>query len=618
MSANSVVRIEALGRDNYDTWKLQMRALLVKNDAWGFVSGDITKPEPTATNAAEIREWNVKDEKAKSDLILSIGASQLKLVKNCATSRELRLKLEHTFQSRGPARKATLLKGLILQKMSEDGDVREHLHEFLDTVDKLSEMDVVINPDQLTIMMLYSLPSTFENFRIAIESRDELPDPETLRTKIVEEFDARRNTTAPNQSQNALFVNKRKRNKQCKNPVNKENSKEERTFKYKCSKCHGRGHKASECPSGQKADEKGSTGVSLLTTEGKIDTCQIADSTNHNMWCLDSGCTSHICKNTELFTEINKSESSKLNLASDASAEIKARGVATIATTINGEKSEVTLNETLLVSELRTNLLSVSKITDKGHKVVFDKQKAAVIDKRGHTRLTAKRIGDLYFVNGESKSCCLNAEVEVNKKDRLTSSESIARSWHRRLSHLNFHDLVQASRNEAIRGIDVQDDFKDLSCEICIQGKMTRPSFPKESDRKTEKLEIIHTDICGPMRVSSNGGSKYFITFTDDRTRWTEVRFIKSKDQALEEFKAYKALVEKQHGTKIKAIQSDNGREYVNNEFSEYLKAQGIQHRLTATYTPEQNGVAERKKSDPGGISEMPSDSIWIRAVILG
>lgn len=71
MSANSVVRIEALGRDNYDTWKLQMRALLVKNDAWNYVSGEVVKPEPTATNAVEIHDWNTKDEKAKSDLILS-------------------------------------------------------------------------------------------------------------------------------------------------------------------------------------------------------------------------------------------------------------------------------------------------------------------------------------------------------------------------------------------------------------------------------------------------------------------------------------------------------------------------------------------------------------------
>lgn len=189
-----------------------MRALLIKNDAWGYVSSEVVKPEPTANNTAEVRDWNIKDEKAKSDLNLSIGAGQLKLVKNCTTSRELWLKLENTFQSKWPARKVTLLKSLTLKRMSEGNDVREHLHDFLDTVDKLSEMDVLISPDQLAVIMLYSLPSTFENFRVAVENRDDLPDPETLRTKIIEESDARKNTATSSQSQDAMFVNKRRQN----------------------------------------------------------------------------------------------------------------------------------------------------------------------------------------------------------------------------------------------------------------------------------------------------------------------------------------------------------------------------------------------------------------------
>ena len=179
MNVNGTVRIEVLGRDNYDTWKIQMKALLIKNDAWGYVSGSNVKPED---NAAEDQEWTNRDEKAKSDLILSIGASQLKMVKNCATSRELWQKLEDTFQSRGPARKASLLKNLTLKKMNEGDDIHEHLHEFFDSVDKLAEMDVNINDDLLAIMLLYSLPASFENFRVAIESRDVLPTPDNLRT----------------------------------------------------------------------------------------------------------------------------------------------------------------------------------------------------------------------------------------------------------------------------------------------------------------------------------------------------------------------------------------------------------------------------------------------------
>lgn len=105
-------------------------------------------------------------------------------------------------------------------------------------------MDVVINPDQLAIMMLYSLPTIFKNFRVTIESRDDLPDPETLRTKIIEESDARKNAATSSQSQDALFV-RRKQGRTKENPIKKEDRKNEKPFWFKC---HGKGHKAFECP----------------------------------------------------------------------------------------------------------------------------------------------------------------------------------------------------------------------------------------------------------------------------------------------------------------------------------------------------------------------------------
>lgn len=98
MAMSSTVRIEALGRENYDTWKLQVKALLVKNDVWGYVNGTVTKPETAAGNAAAIQEWENKDKKEKFDFILSIAPSQLKVIKNCQTSRDLWLTLENTFQ----------------------------------------------------------------------------------------------------------------------------------------------------------------------------------------------------------------------------------------------------------------------------------------------------------------------------------------------------------------------------------------------------------------------------------------------------------------------------------------------------------------------------------------
>lgn len=126
MASSSIVTIEPLNKDNYDTWKIQVQALLIKNDAWAYVKGEKVKPEVIAGNAESIqraRTWEIEDQKARSDLILSISPSELKQIKECDTSRQVWCKLQEIYQSKGPARKATLLKRLTLQRMEENDDV---------------------------------------------------------------------------------------------------------------------------------------------------------------------------------------------------------------------------------------------------------------------------------------------------------------------------------------------------------------------------------------------------------------------------------------------------------------------------------------------------------------
>ncbi|XP_039308187.1 uncharacterized protein LOC120358338 [Solenopsis invicta] len=125
MNVSAVARIEALNKENYDTWRMHMEALLIKNDSWQYVNGDIVKPEPDVNNAETVRTWEKNDAKAKSDIILSIGASELKQIKGCSTSREIWLKLERIYASKGPARKATLFKTLMLQRMGPGMDIRD-------------------------------------------------------------------------------------------------------------------------------------------------------------------------------------------------------------------------------------------------------------------------------------------------------------------------------------------------------------------------------------------------------------------------------------------------------------------------------------------------------------
>lgn len=226
MNTSNLTRIETLNKDNYNMWKMQTEALLIKNDAWVYVNGDYTKPEMIdgdPSSESQVRSWVKNDNKARSDIILSITPFELKQIKECTTSREVWFKLENIYQSKGPARKATLLKQLILQRMEEWNDVRERICKFFDVVDKLNEMEIEINSDLLAVMLLYSLPPSFQNFRCAIESRDELPTPETLRIKVTEESDARNNQSlAQTTPSNAMFLNRSNRRRQ----TNEKNEKD--------------------------------------------------------------------------------------------------------------------------------------------------------------------------------------------------------------------------------------------------------------------------------------------------------------------------------------------------------------------------------------------------------
>nr|GEX44143.1 hypothetical protein [Tanacetum cinerariifolium] len=132
-------------------------------------------------------------------------------------------------------------------------------------------------------------------------------------------------------------------------------------------------------------------------------------------------------------------------------------------------------------------------------------------------------------------------------------------------------------------------------CVSCFSGKMTRKPFPHRTKRATDVLELIHIDVCGPLRHVSRQCASYFITFTDDYSRYGYVYLLKHKHEVFETFKVFKNEVENQLGMTIKVLQSDRGGEYISQEFIERLKAYGIIQQLTPPYTPEHNGVSERR-----------------------
>ena len=133
------------------------------------------------------------------------------------------------------------------------------------------------------------------------------------------------------------------------------------------------------------------------------------------------------------------------------------------------------------------------------------------------------------------------------------------------------------------------------TCESCLMGKMTKSPFSEHGKRVAKLLELVHTDVCGPMTTHARGGYSYFITFTDDHSRFGYVYLMKYKSESFEKFKEFRSEVEKQTGKSIKILRSDRGGEYLSSEFLDYLKENGILSQWTPPGIPQLNGVFERR-----------------------
>jgi transposase InsO family protein len=164
--------------------------------------------------------------------------------------------------------------------------------------------------------------------------------------------------------------------------------------------------------------------------------------------------------------------------------------------------------------------------------------------------------------------------------------------WHSLLDHINFGCISRLSTLSLIPKLSI---VKGSKCQACVQAKQPRKPHFAIDERNSTILELIHSDLCEMNGVLTMGGKKYLMTFIDDATRFYCVYLLKSKDEALDYFKIYKAEIENQLEKKIKRLRSDGGEEYFSTEFSHFCANNGIIHERTPPYSPQSNGVAERK-----------------------
>ena len=380
-----------------------------------------------------------------------------------------------------------------------------------------------------------------------------------------------------------------------------------------------------------------------ISTNSPIE-CNVVQESPSDIWYLDSGCSNHMTGNAELFSYLDESVQTEVTLGNNNKVTVLGKGTINILTKQGEQK---VMPDVYYVAGLKHNLMSIGQLVQKGYKVYMENNECVILDKFPSNQLIAKvkmtnnrmfplrivpdikgkapqavnetknahfgsdfkeekieSVSDLHSHDITSKinsnECNFSSkEEEVSGVQTQTALQSIVLDeswlWHFRYGHLNFGGLKLLHMKKMVKGLPLIEKPERI-CEGCILGKQHRESFPiSKSHRARAPLEIVHSDICGQMQTPSIGGSSYFLTFIDDFTRKTWVYFLKHKSDAFVYFQQFKALVEKQSGHYIKVLRTDRGGEYISHEFLNFCKSHGIHKQFTARYTPQQNGVAERK-----------------------
>ncbi|GJR26941.1 retrovirus-related pol polyprotein from transposon TNT 1-94 [Tanacetum coccineum] len=242
------------------------------------------------------------------------------------------------------------------------------------------------------------------------------------------------------------------------------------------------------------------------------------------------------------------------------------------------------------VEGLGHNLFSVGQFCDSDLEVAFRKHTCFVRDLDGVDLIKGSRGTNLYTISVEdmmrSSPICLLSKASKNK----------SWLWHRRLNHLNFGTLNDLARKDLVRGLPRLKFEKDHLCSACQLGKSRKATHkPKTINTIMEVLHTLHMDLCGPLRVQSINGKKYILVIVDDYSRFTWVKFLRSKDET--PAFVINLLKQLQVGLNktVRFVRTDNGTEFVNKDLTDYYESVGITHEKTVPRTPQQNGVVERR-----------------------
>jgi transposase InsO family protein len=308
-------------------------------------------------------------------------------------------------------------------------------------------------------------------------------------------------------------------------------------------------------------------------------------------WYLDSGASNHMSGWRAAFAELDTSVHGTVKLGDGSTVAIEGRGTVLFKSKGGGHR---VLGGVYYIPRLRNNIVSLGQLDEFGCQVLIGDGTCTVRDRRRCLLAKVKRGCNRLYI----------ADLKVDQPVSL-----LARGgedpwlWHARYGHLNFDALAKLGREDMVRGIPVL-NHPDALCDSCLAGKQRRISFPCVAKYRADKLlELVHGDICGAITPSTPSGKRLFLLLVDDKSRYMWIVLLEKKSDAAEAIKRFHAGAELESGERLRTLRTDRGGEFTSAHFLDYCADNGIQRHLMAPYSPQQNGVVERRNQTIVGMA---------------
>ena len=560
MNATQIPKISAIyDGTNYALWRRQLELTLRVSGWW-----DAADPEGKDDIAAESNML------AMHAIVMSMNEHYQSDTLTLETAREILDYIDKKHKDDSVERQYRLDLQLSSLTMKSESSIEDHWKRSLTLRRELQNAGRELSDKMFIMYLLKSLPSEYHE-TVAVLKHQEVT-VEMLKEKLLRVEIELKEDGGSNPSDVFAIQHRRPRNRS-------------RRYKFngKCYNCGKKGHRARDCRSKKRSSSSRRWKDPRRDHRGEEDQIFAIDHarTRESNWILDSGATVHICADVNLLTNLRTVP--KINLTQPDGSPISSTqvGTATITTMIGDRRSTVRLRDTILCPELRKNIISLSKIDERGGQAVIGGGKCRIYAQKKLV-LVGRGSGGLYHVTNE---------VSQRKKPEYVCNIDI---WHQRLGHIAPSTIRRMQEKGIVDGVpDFDKELNNAVCKSCMDGKMKRSPHPRSKTVTELPLDLVHSDVVGPL-APSPGGYKYLVTFIDDCTRYKWIALMKKKSEVPKHLEDFLNLVENQTERRVKRIRTDNGGEYVSKKMDRLCKERGIRHQRTMPYTPQQNGVAER------------------------